>query len=518
MRTKKSIMRANVRLSGLLLAGLTLVAACGSGAATPEGALGPADSGDPGGADPAGAELPVVDAPPLSVEGVEPSVAYIVATGTFVDPLDGEQTGSWTGSGFFVDASGTLVTNNHVATGAAFLEVFVNGETEPRTATVVGQDECSDLAVVQVEGDGFQPLAFHTDPFDVGLRVFAAGFPLGDPEYTLTTGIIAKRDADGATSWTSVEEVVQHDARINPGNSGGPLIGEDGRVVGINYAGNQLTDQNFAITAVDAVDIIDRLATGADGVSLGINGQAILLEDGTNGVFVQSIETGGPADRLGIEAGDFIVTVEDVPAAPDGTMAGYCKILRSRGSDQPLKVEVFRSSTGRLLRGTINTDQTLEVIGGGEASAAAASAGGETSTEGSAVIDHGGTALRVPATMVDWEIRPFDVGGKDLLLGVADTDFKYSVGLGDTPSSFDLDGVLFDFGFEGDLEFWTGDAQLVSDLAFFRADGSFITIYRNAEPCTGEPCPVYRAAGARYAVATPAGRLDHVGDGAVLRI
>ncbi|MEI2690512.1 MAG: serine protease [Anaerolineae bacterium] len=72
----------------------------------------------------------------------------------------------------------------------------------------------------------------------MGLDVYAAGFPLGDPEFTLTRGIVSKARADGETDWASVDSVLEHDASINPGNSGGPLITGDGKVIGVNYAGN----------------------------------------------------------------------------------------------------------------------------------------------------------------------------------------------------------------------------------------------------------------------------------------
>ena len=522
-------MSPRTRLAPLAALAL-LFAACGTGSATPtETLIGSADEGitdsptdeDADGTGPDGvATDDTVPLPPVtSFEGVEPAVAFIVATGSFIDPADGARTGRWTGTGFFIDSptggSGTLVTNNHVATGAAYLEVYVNGSTEPRTARILGQDECSDLAVLDVDGSAPAHLDFFTDPFDVGLRVYAAGFPLSDPEYTLTTGIIAKRDADGATNWTSVEEVVQHDARINGGNSGGPLVTEGGRVVGINYAGNTVTDQNFAITAIDAIPIIEHLAGGQDGESLGINGQAILLQDGTNGVFVQSIETGGPADRLGIQAGDFILAIEDVPAAPDGTMAGYCNILRSKGSDQPLKIDVFRPSTGQVLRGTINTDEELDTVG----TASTASADAATSTDGSTVVGTSSGQVRIPATMVGWELRTIGVGGQELLVSIADDDHKRgTVGLTQTPSTFDLDGVLFVFPSATELSFWTYRTQFPIDFAFFDSSGGLITTYRAAPPCPAEPCQSYRAAGARYVLASPAGRLADVTDDAVLQL
>ena len=115
------------------------------------------------------------------------------------------------------------MTNNHVVTGAALLQVYVGGETDRvYSARVLGVSECSDLAVIYIEGDGFPFLQWYEDEIDVGLDVYAAGFPLGDPEYTLTKGIISKARTSGETDWASVDAVVEHDATINPGNSGGP--------------------------------------------------------------------------------------------------------------------------------------------------------------------------------------------------------------------------------------------------------------------------------------------------------
>ncbi|WP_343390223.1 serine protease [Candidatus Amarobacter glycogenicus] len=134
------------------------------------------------------------------------------------------------GSGFIIDPSGIAVTNNHVVTGAALLKVWVGGESQPRNARILGVSGGADLAVIDIEGDGFPYLDWYTGSVDVGLDVYAAGFPLGDPEYTLTRGIVSKARTSGETSWASVDDVIEHDATINPGNSGGPLLTSDGKL------------------------------------------------------------------------------------------------------------------------------------------------------------------------------------------------------------------------------------------------------------------------------------------------
>ena len=88
--------------------------------------------------------------------------------------------------------------------------------------------ECSDLAVIDIDGEGYPFLEWFDGQLRVGTDVFVAGYPLGDPQFTLTRGIISKERADGETNWVSVDSVIEHDARLNRGNSGGPLVTADG--------------------------------------------------------------------------------------------------------------------------------------------------------------------------------------------------------------------------------------------------------------------------------------------------
>jgi serine protease Do len=227
-------------------------------------------------------------------------------------------------------------------------------------ARLLGASECWDLAVIQLVGDGYTPLDFRDEEPTTGLDVFAAGYPWvleatpEDVDYTLTAGIVSSVTADGETSWASIDEVLEHDARIRGGNSGGPLVDENLDVVGINYAGVEGADQNFAITAFDARPIVDRLATGENVDFIGINGQALGGSQG--GIFVSSVESGSPADVAGIEPGDILVSLEDLLLATDGTMSQYCDILRTQGSDSVMNFEVYRPSLDTILNGQINGD------------------------------------------------------------------------------------------------------------------------------------------------------------------
>ena len=267
---------------------------------------------------------------------------------------------SGSGSGFIIDESGIAVTNNHVATGAAILKVWVGEERDPRNARVLGVSECSDLAVIDIDGDGYPYFEWFDGQISPGLDVFAAGFPQGDPEFTLTRGIISKAYTTGETSWASVDSVVEHDAKINPGNSGGPLVTKDGKLIGINYAADLRGPalQFRAVAREDALRVIDELKSGKDVNSIGVNGTAFIDEDGGfSGIWVSSVESGSAADKVGIKGGDIITRLEGLVLAMDGTMADYCDILRTHGPEDVLSIEVTRLNTNEVLKGKLNGDR-----------------------------------------------------------------------------------------------------------------------------------------------------------------
>ncbi|HSM24244.1 MAG TPA: S1C family serine protease [Anaerolineaceae bacterium] len=291
-----------------------------------------------------------------SLEAVQDATVQIEAQGSFVDPqLGSVYNAAGRGTGFIIDPSGIAVTNNHVVTGAALLKVWVPGESQPRNAKVLGVSECWDLAVIDIEGEGFSYLGYYEGNIDPGMEVYAAGFPLGDPEYTLTKGIISKAQAGGESSWASIDAVIEHDARIRGGNSGGPLITPEGKVVGVNYAGNDVFDQNFAIRVQDAIPVIERMRLGQDYESIGINGQSVVSEDGSiSGIWVSSVKSGSPADKSGLQGGDILTTMEGLVLGLDGTMSDYCDILRSRNAQDTLAIEVLRFGTQEYLSGQLN--------------------------------------------------------------------------------------------------------------------------------------------------------------------
>jgi serine protease Do len=292
------------------------------------------------------------------IDDAEKGVVQVVATGTFRDPEVGvEPNAAGAGTGFIIDPAGIVVTNNHVVTGAATIEVYVGGSDDPVNAKVLGVSECDDLAVLDIAGDGYPYFQWFEGAARPGTEINLAGFPLGDPEYTLTRGVVAKAEAGGDTSWASLDYTLQHDAAGEPGNSGGPLLTADGEVVGIHYASGDAVagSQFFAIPAKIAEPMVEQLRTGTDVESIGVNGEAVADGDtGLSGVWVSSVASGSPADEAGVEAGDVITSLENLDLATDGTMADYCDVLRSKDPSDPLAIQVLRFDTSEVLEGELN--------------------------------------------------------------------------------------------------------------------------------------------------------------------
>lgn len=357
-----------------------------------------------------------------NLEDVQKAVVRIEAVGAFRDPAEEMMIGAGSGSGFIIDPEGYVVTNNHVVTGAALFKVYVDGKAQPVNARVLGVSECADLAVIDLQGKGYPYLTWYEKPLKVGLDVYAAGFPLGDPEYTLTRGIIAKARANGETSWASVDGVIQHDAIIDHGNSGGPLVTTDGQVVGVNYAGDRDANQFYAIGRDGALEVIEQLLQGKDVDAIGVNGSAVMNDDGTlYGIWVASVASGSPADNVGLQPGDLITALENVPVGEDGTMSTYCEILRSHAADDVIAIEVVRFDTEEVLEGQLNgrplqQSVSLAATDSGAQQTGATTPAGETYDEFVSVADAQGIlTFDAPAAWTDvkdgdWEFNDEVVG------------------------------------------------------------------------------------------------------------
>lgn len=459
------IQTENRRPAALVIAGLVLAAfACNLNlTATEEPAPPPAQEQPQ--SEPEPTVEPVSEGGAVSsLQDVRQAVVQIEAQGTFIDPEVGLQVNSaGRGSGFIIDPSGIAVTNNHVVTGAALLKVWVGGESEPRNARVLGVSECSDLAVIDIEGDNHPYLEWFEGPIDVGLEIYSAGFPLGDPEFTLTKGIVSKANTSGETDWASLSSVLEHDATINPGNSGGPLVDGSGKIVGVNYAASPMFSQYFAISRDVASGIVDKLRQDQDVDSIGVNGVAVMSDDGSvSGIWVSSVASGSAADVAGLQPGDIVTTMENLMLGVDGTMANYCDILRTHGPEATLAIEVFRYQDGQYLEGQLN-GRPLETSFSFESelgSVVGGDPGVSNETYGTyqfVTDDFGSITVELPSEWADVDGSPWVDDGEVIGAGIS-----AAASLDDFFSYWDEPGIFF--GASDDLAKLGGYVQLLDIL------------------------------------------------------
>jgi S1-C subfamily serine protease len=240
-----------------------------------------------------------------------PSVVYIRARsvqpgGAFAAQADGDLALS-TGSGFVIDDKGRVVTNAHVVSGVTDVQVtFADGRTVG--AHVVGKDEGTDVAVLAVRPDGLdlRPLELgDSDTVRPGDQVVALGNPLGLQATAGTGRISATGSRVEAPGGYLIDDVMETDAVIEPATSGGPLIGDDGRVVGITSRLGP--DTGFAVPANTVRDVLAQLEESHRIVRpyIGLRGRTA---DG--GVRVQAVDSGGPCDRAGLHPGDLVEEID----------------------------------------------------------------------------------------------------------------------------------------------------------------------------------------------------------------
>ncbi len=284
-----------------------------------------------------------------------------------------ESGGTATGSGFVIDREGHLLTNNHVVEGADRIQVKLGDSDKTYTAKVVGTDPATDLAMLDVEAPASElhPLTLgKSSGMEVGDPVVAIGNPFG-LDRTVTSGIVSalQRQIEAPDGF-SITDVIQTDAAINPGNSGGPLINASGEVIGINSqiatggGGNGNVGIGFAIP-IDTVraEIHQLETTGeVEHAFIGISGGTITadLAKAINlpvkeGVIVQSVVKGGPADKAGIEGGHTSATIDGAEVSLGGDIITEVDGKKVAGMDEVVEI-VNDAKPGESLELTILRD------------------------------------------------------------------------------------------------------------------------------------------------------------------
>lgn len=290
-------------------------------------------------------------------EKVSDSVVGILCYSDDVPDQADTTTASSQGSGIIFSQDGYVITNAHVIGNSktAYAIRVVTSDGKEYKAGVVGYDSRTDIAVLKMDdAKGLTPATFgDSSQLEVGQDIIVVGNPGGlDYQNTTTKGVISALDRKLSTS--SLTKYIQTDAAINPGNSGGPLVNYYGQVVGITTSkivSETYEGMGFAIPSQTVKNIVDTLVKNGyvEGrVKIGISGIAVTSDQASNynipqGIYVQSIVSGGPCDGTSLKEGDIITEVDGETIT---SFADVYAILETHKPGDKIKVKYYSSSSG----------------------------------------------------------------------------------------------------------------------------------------------------------------------------
>ena len=264
------------------------------------------------------------------------------------------QVESGAGSGVVISSDGYILTCAHVVSGASNITVTIGDTDYP--ATVVGEDDTSDVAVLKIDATDLTPATVgNSDSLAVGESVLAVGNPLGELGGTVTSGIVSALNRSvtiQGTSSTNTMSLIQMDASVSPGNSGGGLFNMNGELIGLVNAKSSSSDAEglgFAIPINDAIKVAqDLLENGyvSGRPYMGITYLAVTdaqtaaqLNVNAYGVYVVDVAQGGPADKAGLKTGDRIVSIDGTEIAQKDDLG---TLIQQHAAGDTLSITVAR--------------------------------------------------------------------------------------------------------------------------------------------------------------------------------
>ena len=275
------------------------------------------------------------------------------------------QVESGAGSGVIISSDGYILTCAHVVDGASTITVTI-GDTD-YTATLVGEDTTSDIAVIKIDADGLTPATVgNSDGLKVGQSVMAVGNPLGELGGTVTGGMISALNRSvtiQGSSSVNTMSLIQMDASVSPGNSGGGLFNMNGELIGIVNAKSSSSDAEglgFAIPINDAIKVAQELlengyVTGRPylGITyLAVTDAQTASQLGVNayGVYVVEVVKGGPAEKAGLQAGDRIVSVDGTEIASKDDLG---TLMQKHAAGDTLSITIARDGQMQTVNVTL---------------------------------------------------------------------------------------------------------------------------------------------------------------------
>lgn len=265
------------------------------------------------------------------------------------------------GSGFIVSTDGFIITNKHVVSDVSSTYQIVTDNNKKYNVQKIYRDPLNDVAILKVDpsenmGNTLQPVTLgNSSNLQVGSYVIAIGTALGEFRSTVTTGVISGlgRGITAGDQYAgyaeTLDNVIQTSAAINPGNSGGPLVNSSGQVIGVNTAVDQ-SGQNigFALPINVVKDSLDNFnQTGQFNrpyVGIGykqISQDVALLNDVPEGAYVQTVVSGSPADKAGVQTGDIVTKIDNIRLTNGVDIA---TIIQKKKVGDSVSLELWRDS------------------------------------------------------------------------------------------------------------------------------------------------------------------------------
>ena len=270
--------------------------------------------------------------------------------------------GAVNGSGFILSEDGYILTNYHVVEEAYTRRFDIEVMTYDGTkyaAAIVGVEPGNDLAVLKIEAEGLTPAEFgDSDALRVGDAIYAVGNPLGELEFSMSTGHVSALDRVINTQESEAINMFQIDAAVNEGNSGGPVYDADGRVVGIvtaKYSSSGVEGLGFAVPVNDARPIASDLitkgyVTGKAFMGVSFDGRYNSMYSqyyGTPlGAYVAGVNAGSAAEKAGLRTGDIIMAIGDYEVTE---YDGIKKALRHFSAFDSTQLTVYRAGEELVL-------------------------------------------------------------------------------------------------------------------------------------------------------------------------
>ncbi len=289
-------------------------------------------------------------------------VVGITTDVTFTNFFGMQSSSAVSGSGFILSEDGYILTNYHVIEYAVQqnspITVMTYDGTK-YTATVVGTEQANDLAVLKIDATGLSPATFgSSESLRVGDAVYAVGNPLGELEFSMSSGHVSALDRVITTEESESINMFQIDAAVNPGNSGGPVYNSLGQVVGVvtaKYSSTGVEGLGFAIPANDASSIVSDLMT--KGYVTGKAYMGVWMDERYSamyaqyynmplGAYISDVSSGSCAEKAGIQKGDVITKLGDTE------ISSYTELrnaVKQYSAGDTVEIELYRAGESKTV-------------------------------------------------------------------------------------------------------------------------------------------------------------------------